>query len=163
MEAAPPRGVVHSVNVSDGGVPKRPVARAQVSRDGLEGDRQRDLRHHGGPDRAVSLFGLDVIERLRREGHPIAPGTTGENLTLADLDWSRVGTGDRLAFDGGLLLEVTTHAVPCGTIRASFQDGDVRRIAQDRHPGESRLYARVLVPGPIWAGAEVTVKPPPRA
>ena len=76
-------GRVVSVNVSSGGVPKLPVDRARVSPEGVEGDRQRFLQYHGGPERAVSIYSLDLIEALRNEGHPIGIGTTGENLTLA--------------------------------------------------------------------------------
>src|SRR3712207_3923787 len=89
-------GVVHQINVSNGGVPKLPVPEAAVTVDGVGGDRQRDLRVHGGPFRAVCLFSLEVIERLRAEGHPIAPGTVGENVTVGGLDWTLVRPGVRL-------------------------------------------------------------------
>ena len=59
------------------------ATRAWSRCDGLEGDRQRDLRFHGGPLRAVSLYSLELIEALQAEGHPIAPGAMGENLTMA--------------------------------------------------------------------------------
>lgn len=80
-------GSVHAVNVSSGGVPKRRVLSAVVGREGLEGDRQADRRHHGGPERAVTLFSLDLIRALQAEGHPIAPGSIGENLTLEGVRW----------------------------------------------------------------------------
>ena len=48
---------------------------------------------HGGPERAVSLFSLEVIRRLQDEGHPIYPGATGENLTVAGLDWAALAAG----------------------------------------------------------------------
>jgi MOSC domain-containing protein YiiM len=46
-------GLLIAINTSDGGVPKRPRAEAFVGANGIDGDRQRDLRHHGGPHRAV--------------------------------------------------------------------------------------------------------------
>ena len=75
-------GAVASINLSRGGVPKLPVEAAAILAGGLEGDRQRDLRYPGGPDRAVSLYSADLIRRLQDEGHPIVPGAIGENLTL---------------------------------------------------------------------------------
>ena len=66
---------MESINVSRGGVPKTSVFEALVTEHGVDGDRQHDLRHHGGPDRAVSLFSLELIQALQREGHPIAAGT----------------------------------------------------------------------------------------
>src|SRR5437899_862580 len=80
---------VHQINVSNGGVPKHPVPEARITVDGVAGDCQRSPKIHGGPDRAVCLFSLEVIEALRAEGHSIAPGSSGENLTLAGLDSSQ--------------------------------------------------------------------------
>ena len=75
------------VNVSPGGVPKRAVAAAHVGRTGLEGDSVNHPKVHGGPERAVCLFPLELIQALQEEGHPIFPGATGENLTVVGLDW----------------------------------------------------------------------------
>lgn len=115
--------------------------------EGLSGDRQGDLRYHGGPERAVSLLGLEVIERLVGEGHPIVPGSTGENLTVAGLDWSLVIPGARLVLEGGVVLQITSYCSPCSKIAASFRDGDRGRLSQKRHGGESRVYARVVTEG----------------
>src|SRR3569832_2171795 len=87
MPPAPPYPHVHQISVSDGGVPKLPVWEAKVSEQGLSGDRQRNLKFHGGPDRAVCLYSLELIEHLQAEGHPIDAGAAGENLTLSGLDW----------------------------------------------------------------------------
>jgi MOSC domain-containing protein YiiM len=149
---------VHGLYVSDGGVPKLPVEQAAVTSDGLAGDRQRDLRFHGGPDRAVCL--LDVIERLRAEGHPIEPGSTGENVTLADVDWSTVALGSTFRFESGVELEAVSHAVPCGNIKGSFRDGDISRLSAKTCPGSSRLYARVLAGGVLRPGEQLTITGP---
>ncbi len=155
-------GRVHRLNVSRGGVPKTPVAGARVTREGIAGDVQGDRRHHGGPERAVSLFSLDLITRLREEGHPIGPGTAGENVTVEGLDWTRVVPGARLAFEGGVVLEVSSHCVPCGKIRSSFAGGEIRRIDQRDRPGESRLYARVVTEGTLREGETVRLEAAPR-
>ncbi|HZM01158.1 MAG TPA: MOSC domain-containing protein, partial [Planctomycetota bacterium] len=123
---------VVQVNVSQGGVPKRPVPAAAVTRDGLEGDRQADRRYHGGPGRAVSVWSLELIEALRAEGHPVVPGGAGENLTVAGLDWGAVRPGARLRFAGGVELEVADFAAPCQTIRGSFTGGGFERISDAR-------------------------------
>src|SRR5215210_2448542 len=96
------RGALHQINVSNGGVPKQPILGAHVGPLGVAGDTQANTKHHGGPDRAVCLFSLEVIERLRAEGHPVAPGTTGENLTLSGIDWTAIGPGSLFLFDGGV-------------------------------------------------------------
>ena len=150
-------GSVRQVSVSDGGVPKHAVQSAEVGINGVAGDRQRDLKHHGGPQRAVCIFSWEVIEQLRSQGHPIVPGSVGENLTVEGVDWPRIGPGTRLVFDGGLELEVTTFTEPCANIRESFTDLQFRRIKQDLHPGESRVYARVLKAGSVRAGENFRV------
>jgi MOSC domain-containing protein YiiM len=154
-DAAPggePRGVIHQISVSAGGVPKQAVAAAEVTPLGLTGDRQHNTWVHGGSRRAVCLYSLDVIACLRAEGHPIALGSTGENVTVSGLDWTRVQPGVRLRLGAEVLLEITDFTVPCSTIKDSFADGNAFRIAQQRAPGQSRVYARVLSPGRIQVG-----------
>ena len=149
-------GTVSSINVSNGGVPKTPRHTAWIDRDGVEGDRQRDRRFHGGPDRAVSIYSLELIEALQGEGHPITAGTIGENLTLAGLDWAEMVPGTHLKI-GDVLLEVTSYTSPCKKIAGSFVDGGFVRVSQKVHPGWSRLYARVLSPGTIMPGDDVSL------
>ena len=79
---------IFQINISDGGVPKLPVGHAVIDFSGAQGDRQRNLKHHGGPDRALCLFSLERILALQQEGHAIVPGATGENLTVVGLDWN---------------------------------------------------------------------------
>jgi MOSC domain-containing protein YiiM len=146
-------GTLVSINVSQGGVPKRPVAEARVGASGLAGDAQR-WEHHGGPLRAVCLWSLERIEALRAEGHAVEPGAAGENLTVAGIDWDRVGPGAVLRV-GEVRLRVTDYTKPCRKIAACFTGGDFDRIAQARHPGWSRVYASVLEGGTIRAGDPV--------
>jgi MOSC domain-containing protein YiiM len=147
---------LESVNVSRGGVPKTSVFEALVTEHGLDGDQQGDLRYHGGPNRAVMLFSLDVIRALQQEGHPIAPGTAGENLTVSGLDWASLEPGMRLQV-GPVELQVTGFAAPCGKIGSSFLNQQYMRVAQESHPGFSRIYAKVLIVGLVRPGDLITV------
>src|ERR671926_73577 len=104
-------GVVHSINVSNGGVPKLPRESCFVSVNGLQGDRQRDLRYHGGPDRAVCLYSLDLIQALQAEGHAIEPGSIGENLTIAGVQWNAMVPGAKVEV-GAVVLQLTDYAAP---------------------------------------------------
>jgi len=153
------KGILVSVNTSDGGVPKHPVAECRIGVNGLAGDRQRDLRFHGGPGRAVCLYSVEVIQALRAEGHPIAIGSAGENLTLSGVDWDRVVPGKRVRV-GGVLLELTRYAHPCSNLVPYFRDGAFTRISQKVHPGSGRVYARVLEEGVVRAGDPVEVLEP---
>jgi MOSC domain-containing protein YiiM len=147
---------VFSINVSRGGVPKRPAASAWIGVEGVEGDGHRNRQLHGGPDRAVSLYSLELIQVLRGEGHPVEPGSLAENLTLAGLDWSLMVPGVQLEV-GPVLLELTSYVHPCRNVSASFMNGDFTRVSQKVHPGWSRLYARVLVEGLVTPGVSAIV------
>jgi MOSC domain-containing protein YiiM len=152
-----PSGRLESINLSRGGVPKTAAAEATITATGLKGDRHRQRRYHGGPDRAVTLFSADRIAELQAEGHPIAAGTTGENLTVAGLDWTRVLPGSRLSVGEEVMLEITKYTTPCQTITGSLLGGDISRIAQKTHPGWSRVCARVIAGGRIRVGDPVAL------
>lgn len=147
--------IVEQVSVSGGGVPKTAVPSAHVSSAGVEGDRQRDTRNHGGPERAVCIFAGECIDAMRAEGHSIGPGTTGENITTRGLEWSKVQPGTRLQLGGEVVLEVTRYTSPCKNIAGSFDDGDFNRMNVKLHPGNSRVYARVLHEGVVRPGDAV--------
>jgi MOSC domain-containing protein YiiM len=149
-------GTVHSLHVSPGGVPKHAVPQAHVHALGLEGDAQRQWKFHGGPERAVCLWSLHVIESLARDGHPIEPGAAGENVTVRGIDWHAMVPGIRVEI-GEVLLELAQYATPCKTIAHVFHDGDMMRISHKRHDGVARLYARVVREGTMRVGDVVRV------
>ena len=152
---------VHQISVSNGGVPKLAVMEAMIRRVGVEGDRQRNPDIHGGPDRAVCVFALEVIQALQGEGHSIAPGSTGENLTLAGLDWSAFKPGDRIRI-GSVRLEFVSYTAPCVHNGRWFLNEDFSRISQKKYPGWSRMYARVLNEGLVRRGDPVVMEPASR-
>ena len=147
---------LYSINVSPGGVPKTPVALANIRAGGIETDRQADLRFHGGPDRAVSLYSLERIQALQAEGHPIVPGSIGENLTLSGVDWDVLQPGVKLEV-GEALLQLTRPVTPCKKIAGSFRGHDVDRVSAKSYPGWNRWYSRVLREGTVFPDDEVLV------
>ena len=146
--------LLHAINISNGGVPKLPRPACFITVDGLEGDRQRDLRYHGGPERAVCLYSLELIEALRAEGHAITPGSIGENRTLKGVDWAAMLPGTTVTV-GPVLLQLTDYAPPCNNIAGSFQRRQYVRVNQKVNAGWSRLYARVLTEGTVRLGDSV--------
>ncbi len=151
-------GSIFQINLSQGGVPKWGAHSAEVRDHGLVGDAQRDLELHGGPDRAVCLYSLEAILDLQTEGHPIFPGSIGENLTLSGLDWEQVVPGKVLRLGDEVVLEVTKYTSPCANLVDSFIGGKYERVSQKRYPGWSRLYARVLLGGSIHIGDRVKIE-----
>lgn len=151
-------GSVAQLSASDGGVPKQPVATAEVGYRGLHGDRQANRKHHGRPLQALCLWSIEVIEALQVDGHPIAPGCAGENVTLAGIDWSTIRPGTQLRI-GEVLAEISAWATPCQKNAQWFIAGDISRMDHDTNPGSSRAYGWVREPGSIREGDEVTVEP----
>ena len=151
------RPSIFQINVSQGGVPKLRVRSAEVTTLALVGDAHNDTKVHGGPTRAVCLYSLERILALQAEGHPIFPGSTGENVTLAGVDWDAVVPGVRLRLGDTVEIEITKYTEPCPKITGSFVDGDISRMAQAKHPGWSRVYASVITPGEIRIGDCVTL------
>lgn len=145
---------LHQINVSPGGVPKLPVPQARIELDGIVGDHQADRRYHGAPDQALCLYSLEVLQALAGEGHPIEPGSSGDNLTLCGLFWPGLRAGDRLRV-GAVLVELTDYAVPCSKNGRYFRDAKFSRMSEKLHPGWSRWYARVLSTGVIARGDAV--------
>ena len=151
-------GVLHAINVSAGGVPKRPVDAVAVTARGLDGDAQAKKGIHGGRYKAVSLYDLARIRALAGDGHHVYPGALGENLTIDGLDWDTLAPGRTLLAGDHVRLRVTMHAVPCAQIAGCFRNGDVERVHHRRHPGWSRLYAEVLCGGTLRVGDPVSLE-----
>ncbi len=144
-------GRVVQVSASDGGVPKHPLAEAEVDWRGLAGDRQRHGRHHGHPWQALCLWSAEVISSLRADGHPVSPGAAGENLTLAGLDWALLRSGVTLEI-GTVRCVLTAPATPCRANARWFLDGRIEQMSHEHHPGRSRWYAQVSRPGRVRPG-----------
>lgn len=150
-------GHIVQISVSQGGVPKLAISEAEVTTTGLVGDKHKNPEIHGGPEKAVCLWSLEVIEILKQEGHNLAPGYAGENVTIAGLNWAEITPGKRLQMGDSVLLEVASYTTPCRKNMRWFADKRYSRMSQKHHPGSSRVYARVLQPGKIQQGDAVAI------
>ena len=151
------RGEVHSINVSDGGVPKSMLESAKIMKRGVQGDFNRFRSGRGGSaDRAVSIFSLELIQRLKYEGHPIEVGSTGENLTIRGVEWGSLSEGTHLEI-GDVVLELSEPCAPCSKIGESFLGRKFDRVDHDQEYGWSRWLARVLREGRVSVGDSVNI------
>ena len=150
-------GLVHSINISSGGVPKRTVDSANIGKEGVEGDFNRFRDGRGGdPDRAVCIFSLERIEELKQEGHPIEVGSTGENLTIQGVSWDSLVEGARMEV-GDVVLELSEPCAPCSKIGGSFIGRRFDRVDQEQEFGWSRWLARVVREGRVSVGDSVNI------
>lgn len=134
---------------------KSPVeGRVAVRRHNIGGDRQSDLRVHGGPYKAVYSYPGEHYEFWRRElpEMTLAYGMFGENLTTEGLIESGVFIGDQFRA-GSALLQVTQPRMPCFKLQIRFGRADmVKRFWQS---GRSGIYFSVIEEGDVAAGDSI--------
>ena len=109
------QGTIVQINVSPGGLPKRPVSGGFLTPLGIEGDRHAHPGIHGGPRKAILLIAAEVVEELQQRGYPVFFGAMGENLTTRGIDVRHLRIGDRIRA-GGALLEITEPRGPCSAL-----------------------------------------------
>lgn len=155
--------VVHTIRPGAGrqtAIDKRPVdGPVAVGELGLEGDRQCDAKHHGGPDKAVYAYASEDAawwaDRLDRD---IPPGLIGDNLRTAGLDvtGARIGERWRIGGPGGVLVEVRMPRTPCENLSLRMGDPDFHKrfVAV----GRVGAYLKVVEPGTVAAGDGITIE-----
>ncbi|MFD2265005.1 MOSC domain-containing protein [Lacibacterium aquatile] len=136
------------------GIAKLPVnGPLHLSKTGFAGDHQGDLKHHGGPEKAVHHYPLDHYGCWQGEigPHPLLdqPGAFGENLSTFGLVEADVAIGDVFRL-GSALLEVSQGRQPCWKLNARFDHPAMARQVQET--GRTGWYYRVLEEGLVAPG-----------
>src|SRR2546425_3532984 len=106
--------VLLQINVSRGGIPKRPIPAAMLTPLGLEGDEHANPQIHGGPDQAVLIMTAETIDELVARGYRVFYGAMGENLTTRGLDRRLLRAGQRYRLSTALI-ELTKIRAPCSS------------------------------------------------
>jgi MOSC domain-containing protein YiiM len=158
-------GSVLQINMSKGGVPKLPLAEAQVTPLGIEGDLHTHPDIHGGPRQALLLIAAEGLDELTRAGFALYPGALGENITTQGLDRRAWRLGQRWSIGPEVIVELTKIRGPCNTIQVynpgiqtAIYDAAVK-AGDPSSPrwGLSGFYARVVRPGPIRRGDAIAL------
>jgi hypothetical protein len=149
-------GTVVGLHTSNGGVPKKPIPRVHVTDSGIDGDQQAARQHNGRPWQALCIWSAETIDILRNEGHAIAPGLAGENITLSGIDWREAVCGAQLQV-GEMVAELTLTALPCKKNAQWFNDKNFNRMHHAVATGVTRMYAAVVQPGHIEVGDTATL------
>jgi MOSC domain-containing protein YiiM len=122
---------------------------------GLAGDAICDKRNHGGADQAVYAYAREDLDVWAAElGRPLRGGFFGENLTTVGVDVTGAVVGE-VWRAGTVVLQVTTPRIPCATFTDQVQRQ--RWVKEFTAHGVPGAYFRVLQPGQVRAGDEITV------
>lgn len=117
---------------------------------GLEGDEIADLRHHGGPERAMLLVSTEALRSVSALLHrDLPPGSFGENLTVEGPTDQDVCIGDVWAV-GPTEVEVSSPRGPCSTLARHLAMPDA--VACVSAPPRAGWYVRVRREGMIRPG-----------
>jgi MOSC domain-containing protein YiiM len=147
-----PREVVWRGKPVVTGIWKEPVAgRVPLRSLNLDGDRQADLRVHGGQDKAVYAYPSEYYELWSRERPELdlGPGTFGENLTTESLLDDGVSVGDRFRI-GTAELVVTQPRIPC--FKLGIRMGRDEFVTEFLERGLFGFYLAVVREGEVAAG-----------
>jgi MOSC domain-containing protein YiiM len=152
--------VVGDTSVTTAITKKAVEGRVGVRHLNVDGDRQADLRVHGGPDKAVYSYASEDLGWWATElgSEPLPTGAFGENLTTAGVDLTVALVGEVWRV-GSVVLQVTQPRIPCYKLAIRFDDpGMPRRFTAAGRPG---AYLRVLQEGELAAGDAVVVESRP--
>ena len=134
----------------------RVEGRVKVNQFNLEGDRQADLRVHGGWSKSVYVYPYEHYEFWKSELPEIVfeNGNFGENLTTGGLLETEVFIGDKIRI-GTAEFAVTEPRMPCYKLGIRFGRSDIiRRFLQSRRSG---FYLTVLKTGELGAGDPIEI------
>lgn len=137
------------------------TGRVALSPTNIEGDRQANLKFHGGPDKAICCFPTEHFAFWRAalgRGDEFGFGAFGENFTLQGMTEAQVCIGDAFAV-GTAVVQVSQPRQPCINLARKWDSAEMPAdmISAD-HTG---YYMRVLTTGEVGAGDFLTLQERP--
>ena len=122
---------------------------------GLVGDEQSDLVHHGGIDKAVCFYPFEHYEYWNgKYGNAIPENGFGENISLKGLLETDVCIGD-IYHIGDVLFEITQPRQPCYKLSLMYKLSDI--VSDVEKSLFTGYYARILRTGKINVKNTVTL------
>ncbi|GIN21506.1 MAG TPA: MOSC domain-containing protein [Bacillus bacterium] len=139
------------------GIFKEPVeVPIWLGKTNLSGDGQADLKHHGGPEKAVFAYPSEHYSYWQKElpDTDIFPGGMGENFSLKNQLEDSVSIGDIFKI-GEAIIQVSQPRQPCWKPARRFKIKNLALLLQKS--GRTGWYCRVLQEGYVEAGQTLTL------
>lgn len=117
------------------------------------GDGQADLKHHGGPEKAIFVYPSEHYSYWQEKVKevPIYPGGMGENFSTGQLDENNVCIGDTYEI-GEAVVQVSQPRQPCWKPARRYMVKNLALLIQES--GRTGWYFRVLKEGNVEGGLE---------
>ncbi|MBS4207295.1 MOSC domain-containing protein [Bacillus sp. FJAT-50079] len=126
----------------------------------LQGDGQADLKHHGGPEKAIFVYPVSHYnywqKRLQKTDFTV--GAFGENLAVQHITEDDLCIGD-IFHIGGAIVQVSQPRQPCWKPARRWKIKDL--ALQIQQQGRTGWYFRVLKEGEIQAGDQLQLQERP--
>ncbi|OUX18245.1 MAG: hypothetical protein CBE17_02485 [Gammaproteobacteria bacterium TMED257] len=136
---------------------KKPIeGSVEVGEIGLKGDRQADMKVHGGYDKAVYAYSYKHYktwsDKLDKDYQDF--GLVGENLTIDDFNEKQINIGDELQI-GNCIFQVSQPRIPCFKIGIKMNSREFPKMfSQSCLLG---AYLRVIKDGTISTNDEIII------
>ncbi|TNJ43538.1 MOSC domain-containing protein [Tamlana fucoidanivorans] len=134
------------------GIYKKPSLKPiLLGKEGVLSDEVSDKKVHGGTFKACYLFS-ELHYTYWEKQYPDLEwdyGMFGENLTISNLDESKIHVGDIYKL-GQAIVEITQPREPC--FKLAYKFGTIEIIEQFIHYGYSGTYVRILEEGLVKVG-----------
>jgi MOSC domain-containing protein YiiM len=144
-----PKQILADGTIIETGIFKEPRAgRVLVRKLNVDGDRQADLRVHGGIHKAVYAYTIEHYDHWRSSlgRNDLELGQFGENFTVERMDESDVHVGDVFRI-GGTVVQVSQPRVPC--FKLGIKMGSSRFLKPFLASGRVGFYLRVQQEGEV--------------
>ena len=151
-----PKKITFNKKILNTSIFKKPVnEKVNIKKAGIEGDKQADLKSHGGVNKAVYAYSYKHYKywgELLKKDFSNDYGLIGENLTIDDFDEKEFFIGDELQISDAIL-KITQPRIPCYKLGIKMNEKDfVNFFINYGHLG---MYMKVIKSGFIEKGDNI--------
>jgi len=139
-------GKIVSINISQRKGEKKTSVQSAILKEnhGIVGD-----AHAGDWHRQLSLLAVESVDKMRGKGVELHPGDFAENLTIENIQLSKLKIGQRLLVGSEIILEITQIGKEC-------HDGcAIKKLVGDCVMPREGVFAKVIKGGEIKTGDQI--------
>ena len=137
---------------------KKPIdSEVEVAEGGIIGDKQADLRFHGGFEKALYAYSYSHYEFWSKQmGQDFSNdfGLVGENLTIENFNEKNISIGDEITVST-CIFKITQPRIPCYKLGIKMNDRKFPRLFSQS--GNVGAYMKVIKPGKMSKGDEIEI------